>query len=290
MSKFCSSCGVGNPDNAKICLRCGKPLQMGSTPPVAQSGNHYMPLQGRPPEMPGNTSADVSGKKQKSHYLLIGGMVTAVLLAVVMITHMGGGADALSKEECDVIFSSVLSETMSDITELYAEDREDKPVGKSEPEITVDGESAMVVYRLTASYNYANCEAVIQGRLTWLEGDQYSDGTWSIGSTSEVSYCWDYHDLEGTWQEKDWTQSWVQEFDEGPSTLVVEKSEAGYTFTATENWVSDYLGETVEVTTDELNQGTDGEARLIPKGYATESTFQWYNLNPEEGITDMEKN
>lgn len=79
---FCPNCGVRNPDEAKFCFGCGKPLpvQGGATPePVAASGTPGSKLAGKP-------------KNKVPKPVVIGGIVTAVMviaIAAVALLHKG---------------------------------------------------------------------------------------------------------------------------------------------------------------------------------------------------------
>lgn len=79
---FCPNCGVKNPDEAKFCFGCGKPLpaQGGATPePVAASGTPGSKLAGKP-------------KNKVPKPVVIGGIVAAVMviaIAVVVLLPKG---------------------------------------------------------------------------------------------------------------------------------------------------------------------------------------------------------
>lgn len=70
---FCPNCGVRNPDEAKFCFGCGKPLpaQGGATPePVAASGTPSSKLAGKP-------------KNKVPKPVVIGGIVAAVMIIAI---------------------------------------------------------------------------------------------------------------------------------------------------------------------------------------------------------------
>lgn len=70
---FCPNCGVRNPDEAKFCFGCGKPLpaQGGATPePVAASGTPSSKLAGKP-------------KNKVPKPVVIGGIVAAVMVIAI---------------------------------------------------------------------------------------------------------------------------------------------------------------------------------------------------------------
>ena len=72
---FCPNCGVRNPDEAKFCFGCGKPLpaQGGATPePVAASGTPGSKLAGKP-------------KNKVPKPAVIGGIVAAVVIMAIAV-------------------------------------------------------------------------------------------------------------------------------------------------------------------------------------------------------------
>lgn len=84
---FCPNCGVRNPDEAKFCFGCGKPLpaQGGATPePVAASGTPGSKLAGKP-------------KTKVPKPAVIGGIVaTVVIMAIAVVVLLPKGPQVKS--------------------------------------------------------------------------------------------------------------------------------------------------------------------------------------------------
>lgn len=269
MSKYCISCGAANSDTASVCIRCRRSFY------VKGSGC------GEP------GSIHISNKKRSKGIGII--IIVMFVLFAVLFLYIGNGRiPKLAEAECEEIFSATIQEEKRYLEGIFEERTDHEPIDCSITDIEQDGNHAIVTFKLSAKYNYADCDLVCRCNSIYIDTTE----TWKEGGY-ERECNWNYHDLEGSWQEKDWHRSMVMEFDSGPSTLLVEKTADGYLFTATDNWVDEYQDTQVEVKMTDLSSDSDvyseGGTRLFPKGYQSESSFQCYNLSPEEGITDMEK-
>lgn len=284
MAKYCLSCGAAMEDGANICTRCGKMISVDVAHSMQSNGSIVPPIYQS--ELQGKYSQanvqrnDLSQKRR--HIILI----LLVFIAIVfLLWYKFLAVPKLTEEECNSILSKNMQEEKEELEGLFVEKGNHEPIDFAITEISQNGLEADVTCRLSAKYKYATCEI-----LYWYHMSYSNDSkSWQQGEEDDKEIKWNYHDLEGVWQEKDWHQSITIESDDGPSVLSVEKIEDGYRFTATDNWVDKYQGTQLEVTMDEVNSSTTGSVALFPKGYQSEMYFQRYNLSPDEGITDMEK-
>ena len=220
---------------------------------------------------------------------------TMVIAGVILII---GICFLLYKQSTKAPFAlaATIEDEKASTEEIFQEGREHDPVTCEITDVEQDGTNAMVTYKMSAHFNYADRDVTYRFGFVYDE-----DSEMWVKQSSERDDKWNYHDLEGVWQEKNWRKSMTAlENDDGPSTMTVEKIDGGYKFTATENlgkidggYKTQRIGSVVEIKMDELGSQDriihDGSAGLFAKGYQSEQSFQRYNLSPEEGITDMEK-
>lgn len=261
MSKYCFSCGAANANTANVCARCGKVL------------------------CSGNIEPRYKGKSSIGKIAVVLIAIAALFLLYNFIVN--SRIPSLTREECKDIFFGTIQEEKNELESIYLDGKEHAPIDCDITDIEQNGNEAVVTYKLSARYKYAECDITYRCKCTyidnsvkWREGEYEREGNWH------------YHDLAGVWEERDWYTSATIEFDSGPSVMSVEETEGGYRFTASENWVEQYQGEQIEINMTDLSnsiEGMYGSYRIFPKGYQWESSFQCYNLSPEEGITDMEK-
>lgn len=270
MAKFCISCGAANSDSANMCNRCGKML----------------------PQKEIEWKQPASVGTAKKHWVVPTMVIAGVILIIgicFLLYRQSTKAPQLSEQEAESVLAGSIEKEKASTEEIFQEGREHDPVTCEIADITQDGTNATVTYKMSAHFNYADRDVTYRFGFVYDE-----DSEMWMKQSSERDDKWNYHDLEGVWQEKNWRKSMTAlENDDGPSTMTVEKIDGGYKFTATENWVSETLGSVVEIKMDELGSQDqiihDGSAGLFAKGYQSEQSFQRYNLSPEEGITDMEK-
>lgn len=268
MAKYCISCGASNKDGAEFCISCRARLRPGTPSPFQK-----LPI----PQMPTPSSVKKSNR--------------GVWAAVVIIAFILGGAvffsrgmfiKAPTEEEVTQLLNVHNERYIARLKSSYDENNTEKPVQVTGPEISSEGENATVTYTLLADYTYADCTVTVAYPL------EYVNKQWIyVNNNLRVSEDWNYHDIEGVWEEKDRMPSWWT-----PRTISIEKNGEGYIATALGgDWVTETLGNTVEITKDKICDISGigvcgpGEVRLFLKG-AFETYF---TLNPDCGVTDMEK-
>lgn len=273
MARYCLACGASNANNGKVCCRCGKSLLTGNM----ETERNVV-------------TKNIKTNKGSKSVGIIFAIIIVALLAVVLLSRFVKmvGSPKLDESEVECVLSKDILVEKNALESIFEREREHEPVTSNLEDISQDGNSAVVTYKYSAEYIYARHDVICRYNLIYIDGSD----TWKQGQT-EKEYKWDYHDLEGVWQETDWSPSMVISDDSGPSKMTIKKVEGGYEFTASENWIDDTQDEQIVLTMKELNEddwnNQEGDVRLFPKGYQSESSFQCYNLSPEEGITDMEK-
>lgn len=259
MSKICNSCGALNSDLTNICTRCGKSISFGN------KGRETKKIKPVPVQ-----NHSVSG------YIII--VVLVVLFALVLLYKFMGEKriPQLTEAECEQIFSNTIRGEKDYLKGVFQEERRDEPIACSITDIKQDGKSAVVTYKLSAKYNYADFDLTCRCNAIYIDTTETWCQTESTGRECKVNY----HDLGGVWQEK-------ESFYSEPKIIYVSTIPGGYTFTATANWNSDERGTEVEILMDDLEpDNRDGESSIFNFPHAAREHFC---LSPEEGITDMEK-
>lgn len=204
-------------------------------------------------------------------------VVLVVFLALVLLYKFTGnkGIPQLTEAECEQIFSDTICEEKDYLKGIFQEERKDEPIACSIIDIKQDDKFAVVTYKLSAKYNYTDCDLICRCNAIYIDTTEKWRQT-----DSEIECKWNYHDLGGVWQEE---ESFYRE----PRIIYVATRPDGYVFTATANWNSDERGTQVEIKMDDFKSDSeDGEASIFNFPHVTREPFR---LSPEEGITGMKK-
>lgn len=99
MSKFCMSCGVGNPDNATVCLRCGKPLEQTTEGSANSTMLNNMGYQQNQQTKQGQEQLSQVVKKttESKRNLIILACVVGVIVVIAAFMLIGGGNKLVGK-------------------------------------------------------------------------------------------------------------------------------------------------------------------------------------------------
>ncbi len=204
-------------------------------------------------------------------------IVLGVVLVVRLYQFMGkASVPKLSESDIESALSDTIQQEKDSLEGIFQGEREHEPIACSITDIVQDNETAVITYKFSANYNYASCDVIYHCNLIYIEASE----KWKQGN-SEKEVNWDYHDLEGVWQEIDWYPGMAEQ----PSSITVEKIANGYQFTATGYWPKNLRGMQVEIKMsdlgDDISVTDDGRAAILRQ--------DMYWLSPEEGITEMEK-
>lgn len=270
MAKYCISCGAFNRDGTEYCVSCRARLQQGMMSTFPKSPISAAPMK---------PSIKKSNKGVWAAFILI---VLILVAGGAIFYSKGMYIKAPTKEEVTQLLTGRNEQYIAALESSYDENNTNRSIQITEPEISSEGENATVTYTISANYTYADCTVTIAYPL------EYVNREWIyVNKNLSITEDWNYHDIEGVWEEKDNSYSWMT-----PRAISIEKSGDGYIATVIGgDWFTETLGATVEITKDKMCNinGTvfcnPGEVRLFLKG-AFETYFI---LNPDCGITYMKK-